>query len=355
METKKALITGITGQDGYYLNDFLAEKGYEVHGLVRKVVGRDETFLYKDPVLHTGDIRESRSLENLLWDEQFDEIYHLAAQSDVAYSFTHPQETYDINITGTLNLMNAVKEFSHYSKVYFAGTSELYGKPERKPQDERYPFKPVSPYAVSKLAGFYTVSTYRQAYDIFACSGILFNHESPLRGRNFVTQKIVKGLYPFTQLDYFNNHLPDPLELGNLDALKDWGHAKDYVRGMWMMLQHDKPDDYVLATGVQHTVREFLEATLDEYDIPYIHKGITLDDGSGQSLFGKEAYYTYKEPFLNSPKLIPMVTFNDKYKRPNEADNYMGDYSKAWHTLGWEPKITFEELIKDMVEAERIQ
>lgn len=324
METKKALITGITGQDGRLLTKLLLSKGYEVTGIVRKVVGRDNSVIPDGVEIIYADITDFHSLSRQLDIPGFifDEVYHLAAQSDVAYSFEHPKETYDVNIGGTLNLLNAL---NNPGRIYFAGTSELYGQPTTKPQNEEYPMRPRSPYAVSKLSGYWTCRNYREAYRDYISCGILFNHESEIRGPNFVTRKISLSIA---------RYLRDgtPFRLGNLDARKDWGYAPDYVEGMWMMLQQDEPGDYVLATNEQHTVREFLNTALSVANIDYY---VFADGG---------------DPVYMDSHGRPIVTVDWQLYRPSEADNYQGDYSKAERVMGWKPRTRFEDLVRIMVE-----
>ena len=333
---KKALITGITGQDGYYITKLLLEKGYEIHGIVRRnsqnSLGNLEYLPEKDKgkiIIHWGDITDNLFIDNVMRSVQPDEVYHLAAQSFVGFSFENPKFTYDVNIGGTLNMVNALKEHSPSSRFYFAATSELYGKVQEIPQRETTPFYPRSPYGVSKLAGFWTVKNYRESYDLFMSNGILFNHESPMRGPEFVTRKITLAVARI----YHN--LQESLELGNLSAKRDWGFAGDYVYGMWKMLQHSKPDDFVLATNETHTVREFVEGAFKVV-------GISIEwEGEGVNEIGRDA---------NSGKIL--VKVNPKYFRPCEVDLLIGDYSKAKKELNWEPKTKFEELIKIMVEED---
>ena len=333
METKTALITGITGQDGSYLAELLLEKGYDVYGLVRKRTnggyGNITQNVYDNVHWLQGDIRSYLDVEAAINETYCDEVYHLAAQSDVAYSFNHPEETYQVNITGTLNMLNAMKNLNQNGKMYFAGSSEMFGQPPTKPQNEQYPMKPRSPYAVSKLSGFWSSKVYREAYGMFISCGILYNHESPRRGLNFVTRKIAKGVVDFAEAGI-------PFELGNLDARKDWGNAPEYVEGMWRMLQADKPDDFILATNELHTVREFLELSLFQTGIDdwkYV-----ADDKLGLDMYTQ-----------NGRRIVSSVS---ALKRPLEADNYQGDYSKAKRILGWEPKVKLPELVKIMVDEE---
>ena len=327
----KAIITGITGQDGYFLAQFLLSKGYEVHGFLRRNSSMTHGTLdllpeniKKHIIIHYGDITDGNSLSNMLLEQKPDELYHLAAQSFVGYSFQNALSTYDANIGGTLHICNAVKDSSSDTRMYFAATSELFGRPKETPQNEMTPFLPRSPYAVSKLAGIWTVRTYREAYKLFMSNGILFNHESEVRGPEFVTRKISRSVAKI----YHGSR--EPLVLGNLDAVKDWGYAKDYVEGMWMMLQQDFPDDFVLGTGESHTVRDFVEAAFDEI-------GVTIEwIGSGLNEVG-----------LSDGKTI--VKVSKEFYRPLESDNYMADYSKAKEKLKWEPKTKFKDLVKIMV------
>lgn len=327
----KALITGISGQDGFFLSQFLLSKGCEVHGILRRNSSMTHGTLdflpetiKKQIIIHYGDITDSNFLSNLIQKEKPEELYHLAAQSFVGYSFQNALSTYDANIGGTLNVCNAVKESSSDTRMYFAATSELFGQPKETPQNEITPFFPRSPYAVSKLAGIWTVRTYREAYKLFMANGILFNHESEVRGPEFVTRKISRSVAKI----YHGSKAP--LILGNLDAVKDWGYAKDYVMGMWMMLQQDYPDDFVLGTGESHTVREFAETAFNEI-------GITLEwIGSGLNEVGLSNGET-------------MVKVSKEFYRPLESDNYRADYSKAKKKLKWEPKTKFRDLVKIMV------
>ncbi|MGC8657397.1 MAG: GDP-mannose 4,6-dehydratase, partial [Thermoplasmata archaeon] len=336
MKDKKALITGISGQDGYFLSQLLIDKGYEVHGIVRRNSQMSNGTLdylsdkYKGHItVHYGDITDALFIEETVKKVKPDELYHLAAQSFVGYSFKNPSSTYDINIGGTLNVVNAVKEYSPSTKLYFAGTSELYGQPETTPQNENTVFHPRSPYAISKLAGYWTVKVYRESYNLFMCNGILFNHESEVRGPEFVTRKISLKVAAIAKGD------DTPLMIGNIEARKDWGYAKDYVYGMWLMLQNKEPGDYVLATGEMHTVREFI---VEAFRV--IGKEI-LWEGKGINEVGKD-----KE----TGKIL--VKVSPEFYRPLESDNYMGDYSKANKALGWEPKVKFKELVSIMVKAD---
>ncbi len=331
----KAIITGISGQDGYFLSQLLLSKGYEVHGVLRRnssmTCGTMDLLpdnIKNQIVIHYGDITDGTFLFNLLRNEQPEEIYHLAAQSFVGYSFQNALSTYDANIGGTLNICNAIKDYSPDTRLYFAATSELFGQPKETPQNENTQLNPRSPYAVSKLAGLWTVRTYREAYKVFMSNGILFNHESEVRGPEFVTRKITMAVARIA------NGFNDPIVLGNLNAVKDWGYARDYVEGMWKMMQQDLPDDFVLGTGESHTVREFLEAAFGVIGVSINWKGSGVNE-VGISDEGKTLVKVSKEFF-----------------RPLESDNYMADYSKAERILKWKPKTTFNGLVKIMVESD---
>ena len=336
---KKALITGITGQDGSYLAELLLSKGYEVHGIIRRAssfnTGRID-HLYKDRhnkdvqlYLHHGDVTDSSNLNRLLEKIHPDEIYNLAAQSHVKVSFDVPEYTAEVDAIGTLRFLDAIKETGIRTKFYQASTSELYGKVQEVPQTEKTPFYPRSPYAVAKLYGYWIIINYREAYNIFACNGILFNHESPRRGETFVTRKITIAAAKIKA------GLQDKLYLGNLDSQRDWGYAPDYVEGMWRILQHDTPQDFVLATNEMHTVREFTE-------LSFKHLGIDLEwQGSGVN---------EKGVCKKTGKI--KVEVDPEYFRPTEVEQLLGDYTKAKTLLGWEPKVTFKELVKIMVEAD---
>ena len=316
----------------FFLSKLLISKGYEVHGVIRRnssmTIGNLE-YLQKDLLdqihIHYGDLTDSNFLTNLLHELKPDELYHLAAQSFVGYSFQNPASTYDVNIGGTLNVVNAVKESSPDTRLYFAATSELYGQPKLTPQNELTPFEPRSPYAVSKLAGFWTIKTYRDAYNLYMCNGILFNHESEMRGPEFVTRKISKAVARISSGSM------EPIELGNLGARKDWGYAEDYVYGMWLMLNHKYADDFVLGTGELHTVREFAEEAFHLAGIEIRWKGSGIN----------EVGLSQEDEVL--------VRVNKKFFRPLESDNYLADYSKAKSELNWEPKTRFKELVKKMV------
>jgi GDPmannose 4,6-dehydratase len=337
--TKKALITGITGQDGSYLAELLLEKGYEVHGMIRRASYFNRKridHLYKDPhgknsnlFLHYGDMSDSSNMNRMLEKVQPDEIYNLAAQSHVRVSFEVPEYTADVDATGTLRLLDAIKETGLKCRFYQASTSELYGKVQEVPQSEKTPFYPRSPYAVAKLYAFWIVINYREAYNLHASNGILFNHESPRRGENFVTRKITISAAAI------KTNRKECLYLGNLDSKRDWGYAPDYVRAMWIMLQQNEPDDYVIATGQMHSVREFVEKTFMHIGIPVEWRGHGVDE------VGIDG---------NSGKVI--VRIDPKYYRPTEVDQLLGDPSKAKTNLGWQPEVTFDKLVEIMIKAD---
>lgn len=338
---KKALITGITGQDGAYLAELLLDKGYEVHGLKRRtsLFNTDRIdHLYQDPheqdrrfILHHGDMTDSSSLIRTIQQIQPDEIYNLAAQSHVAVSFEEPEYTADSDALGVLRLLEAIRilGFEKKTRFYQASTSELYGLVQTVPQNENTPFYPRSPYAVAKLYGYWIVVNYREAYGIYACNGILFNHESPLRGETFVTRKITRALARI------HLGLQDCLYLGNLDAKRDWGHAKDYVLTKWLMLQQDQPEDFVVATGVQRSVRDFVNAAAKELGMSLSWEGTGIE----------EKGFVSEGP--NKGQL--MVAVDPRYFRPTEVDALLGDPTKAREKLGWSPQISFEELVAEMV------
>lgn len=332
---KKAIITGITGQDGYFLTKLLSAKGYEIHGVVRRnssMTLGNINFLPSEIrekiVVEYGDLTDANFLSKLLQREKADELYHLAAQSFVGYSFQNPSSTYDVNISGTLNVVNAIKDYSPKTKMYFAATSEMYGKPDTVPQNEHTPFRPRSPYAISKLAGFWTTKTYREAYQLFMANGIFFNHESEIRGPEFVTRKISLGV------SRISKGSDAPLLLGNLDARKDWGYAKDYVEAMWKMLNFENADDFVVGTGENHTVREFVQ---EAFNVSGIH---IIWTGKGENEIGLN----------DSGKVI--VKVDKQLFRPLESDNYLADFSKAKRILKWEPRTKFKELVRVMVESD---
>jgi GDPmannose 4,6-dehydratase len=316
---KKALITGISGQDGSYLSEFLLNKNYEVHGLIRRVALEDETHRLwrlrniRDKIhLHSGSLESFPSLAKIINKIQPDEIYHLAAQSYVANSFEDEFSTLNTNINGTHYMLASMKEFSPNSKFYFAGSSEMFGQTEETPQNEKTKFHPRSAYGISKVTGFELTRNYREAYNFFASTGILFNHESPRRGFEFVTRKISLAVAKI------KNNLQKDLKLGNIKAQRDWGHAKDYVEAMWMMLQKDNPEDYVIGTGEKHSVEEFLT-------IAFNHVGLNFKD---------------------------YLKIDKRFFRPAEVDTLLADISNSKKKLGWMPKISFEELVKEMVESD---
>lgn len=335
--SKVALITGITGQDGSYLAELLLEKGYEVHGIVRRAsisnTGRIDHLLNKKLIkIWDGDLSDSTGLINLISKIQPDEIYNLAAQSHVGTSFDAPEYTGDVDAIGVLRILEAIHvlHLEKKTKFYQASTSELYGKVEEVPQNEKTPFHPFSPYAVAKQYGFWMVREYREAYGIFAVNGILFNHESPRRGENFVTRKITLAAANIKE------GLQDHLELGNLDSLRDWGFAKDYVECMWLIMQHDVADDFVIATGVQHTVREFTTLAFHYVGIELEWKGSGLDEKGYDKATGKM-----------------VVCVNPEFYRPTDVVNLWGDPTKAKTVLGWNPqKTSYEELCKIMAESD---
>ena len=333
---KKALITGITGQDGSYLAEFLLEKGYEVHGIHRRSsiynMGRIEHILDKI-TLHDGDLSDSSSLIRIINIVQPDEIYNLAAQSHVQVSFDVPEYSGDVDALGVLRILEAVRilGLTKKTKVYQASTSELYGKVEEIPQKETTPFHPYSPYAVAKQYGFWITKEYREAYGMFAVNGILFNHESERRGETFVTRKITLAAGRIAE------GLQDHLELGNMDSLRDWGYAKDYVECMWMILQHDTPEDFVIATGEQHTVRDFTEKAFAVNGMKIRWEGTGIDEKGYDAETGKL-----------------LVSVNPQWFRPTDVDNLWGDPTKARTVLGWNPqKTSYEELIRIMAEHDR--
>jgi len=352
---KKVLITGITGQDGAYLAEFLLKKGYEVHGIKRRtsIFNTDRIdHLYQDPhmkernfILHHGDMTDSSSLVHIMAKVRPDEIYNLAAQSHVAVSFEEPEYTADSDGLGTLRLLEAIRILGLEDKTRFyqASTSELYGKVQEVPQNEKTPFYPRSPYAVAKLYSYWIVVNYREAYNIFACNGILFNHESPVRGETFVTRKISRALARIVL------GLQDCTYLGNLNAKRDWGHARDYVEMQWLMLQQDKPDDYVIASGHQHSVREFVERAASEL-------GVTLRwEGEGVAETGIVTSVNSDIPEVKKHKVQEgqvIIRIDPRYFRPTEVETLLGDAGKAKRELGWEPKISFEDLVKEMVLAD---
>ena len=369
MSKKKALITGITGQDGAYLAEFLLNKGYEVHGIKRRTsLFNTERIdhLYKDPheedvnfFLHYGDLTDSLNLTRLIQKIQPDEIYNLAAQSHVAVSFEEPEYTANVDALGTLRILEAVRllGLTGKTKIYQASTSELYGKVQEIPQNEKTPFYPRSPYGVAKLYGFWITVNYRESYNMFACNGILFNHESPIRGETFVTRKITRGA---TRIIL---GLDKKLYLGNLNAKRDWGHAKDYVEGMWLILQQEEPDDYVLATGKTTEVREFARKTFAELGVEIEFLGEEIEEKGFVKKVNEEILANKLneigaeniESIINHAKSLignSIIEVDPKYFRPAEVDILIGDATKAKEKLGWEPKHTLEDLVKEMVESD---
>jgi GDPmannose 4,6-dehydratase len=334
-----AMITGVNGQDGAYLAEFLLNKGYIVHGIKRRtstINTQRIDHLYCDTCyqgqffLHYGDVTDQASLINLIQKIQPDEIYNLAAQSHVQVSFEMPLYTAEVDALGPLRILEAIRIVGTKKiKFYQASTSEMFGLVQEIPQTEHTPFYPRSPYGVAKLFGHWITKNYREAYGIFACSGILFNHESPIRGETFVTRKITRAV---ARIFY---GVQDALYLGNLDALRDWGHARDYVEAMWLMLQQEKPDDFIIASGENHSVREFVELAFAEVGIKIIWKGSGIDEIGYDQKTGRE-----------------LLFIDSRYFRPAEVDLLVGDYSKAHEMLGWAPKISFNELIKEMVASE---
>ena len=337
---KTALITGVTGQDGSYLAEFLLDKGYEVHGIKRRSsmfnTGRID-HLYQDPhvtgrrfILHHGDMTDSSSLVRIIQEVQPDEIYNLAAQSHVAVSFEEPEYTANSDGLGTLRVLEAIRILGLEKKTRFyqASTSELYGLVQETPQKETTPFYPRSPYAAAKLYAYWITVNYREAYGIYACNGILFNHESPLRGETFVTRKITRAL------SRIKLGLQTCLYLGNLDAKRDWGHAKDYVEMQWLMLQQDQPEDFVIATGEQYSVRDFVDAASKEIDLSISWEG----DGLSERGYDSDGNC--------------VIAVDPRYFRPTEVESLLGDATKAKEKLGWTPKITFKELVSEMMSAD---
>jgi len=345
---RKALITGITGQDGSYLAELLLDKGYEVHGIIR----RASTFntqridhIYQDPheenirlKLHYGDMTDSSNLSRLVEKINPDEIYNLAAQSHVGTSFEIPEYTTDVDAMGTLRLLDAIKESEVECKFYQASTSELYGLVQEVPQTEKTPFYPRSPYAVAKMYAYWITVNYREAYNMYACNGILFNHESPIRGETFVTRKITRAVSRIAL------GLQDKFYLGNLSAKRDWGHAKDYVKAMYLVLQQDKPDDYVIATGITTEVREFVRMAFGELRIELEFKG----EGKEEKAYIKAC----NNPDYNLPVGKQVLEVDPRYFRPTEVDLLIGDASKAKKVLGWEPEYNLQELIADMMQSD---
>ncbi|PKM10195.1 MAG: GDP-mannose 4,6-dehydratase [Gammaproteobacteria bacterium HGW-Gammaproteobacteria-3] len=348
MTNKKALITGITGQDGSYLAEFLLEKGYQVHGIKRRASlfnTQRVDHIYQDPhvdhqsfVLHYGDLTDSSNLTRILQEVRPDEVYNLGAQSHVAVSFESPEYTADVDALGTLRMLEAIRllGLDRTTRFYQASTSELFGLVQETPQKETTPFYPRSPYAAAKLYAYWITINYREAYGMFACNGILFNHESPRRGETFVTRKITRGLANIAQ------GLEKCLYLGNMNALRDWGHAKDYVRMQWMMLQQERPEDFVIATGVQHSVRQFIEWSAQELGIVLHFEDEGIDEkGIVAEIVGDKA------PALAVGDVI--VRVDPRYFRPAEVETLLGDPGKAKQILGWVPEITVQEMCAEMV------
>jgi len=347
---KRALITGITGQDGAYLAELLLEKGYEVHGIKRRssLFNTDRIdHLYQDPhepdrrlILHHGDMTDSSSLIRIMQQVQPDELYNLAAQSHVAVSFEEPEYTADSDGLGTLRLLEAIRilGLERKTRFYQASTSELFGKVRETPQRETTPFYPRSPYGVAKLYAYWITVNYREAYGVYACNGILFNHESPVRGETFVTRKITRALARIKL------GLQDRLYLGNLDAKRDWGHARDYVRMQWLMLQQDTPDDYVIATGEQHSVREFVEEAAGALDIRIHWEGTGIEEKGYWMAAGGDGGKTREDACI--------VAVDSRYFRATEVDSLLGDATKARERLGWYPEISFRDLIQEMIGAD---
>ena len=352
MGKKVALITGVTGQDGSYLAEFLLEKGYEVHGIKRRASSFNTEridHIYESPsvknrqfILHYGDLTDTSNITRIIQQVQPDEIYNLGAQSHVAVSFEEPEYTADVVGLGTLRVLEAVRllGLDQKTRIYQASTSELFGKVRESPQTEDTPFYPRSPYGVAKLYGYWITINYREAYGMYACNGILFNHESPRRGETFVTRKITRGLCNISQ------GMEDCLYMGNIDSLRDWGHAKDYVEMQWLMLQQDEPEDFVIATGKQYTVRDFINKSANAL-------GITLRfEGEGLNEVGKvesiDTNIAAKDITLKPGDII--VAVDEKYYRPTEVDSLLGDPTKAKTKLGWETRVTLDEMIEEMIE-----
>ena len=345
---KKALITGITGQDGSYLTEFLLEKGYEVHGIKRRSSSLNTQRLdhiYQDPhsenvnlKLHYGDLTDSSNLTRILKDIEPDEVYNLGAQSHVAVSFDSPEYTADVDAMGTLRLLEAIRflKLENKTRFYQASTSELYGLVQETPQSETTPFYPRSPYAVAKMYAYWIAVNYRESYGMYACNGILFNHESPRRGETFVTRKITRGLTNIAL------GIESCLYMGNIDALRDWGHAKDYVRMQWMMLQEDMPDDFVIATGKQYSVREFIKWSTRELGLEISFSGDGIDEiATIENIDGDLA------PALKVGDVVMRI--DPRYFRPAEVETLLGDPSKAKDKLGWVPEITAQEMCAEMI------
>lgn len=351
---KAALITGITGQDGSYLAEFLLDKGYIVHGIKRRASSFNTQrvdHIYQDPHidnarfhLHYGDLSDTSNLIRIVQETRPDEIYNLGAQSHVAVSFESPEYTADVDALGTLRLLEAIRMLGleKHTRFYQASTSELYGLVRESPQTETTPFYPRSPYAVAKLYAYWIVVNYREAYGLYACNGILFNHESPRRGETFVTRKITRGLANIAQ------GLEDCLYMGNLDALRDWGHARDYVRMQWLMLQQAQPEDFVIATGVQHSVREFIGWSAAELGVQLRFEGSGTDEVAVvDSVTGDSA------PALRPGQVV--VRIDPRYFRPTEVASLLGDATKARQSLGWQPEVSARTMCREMVQADLVE
>jgi len=352
--SKVALITGITGQDGAYLAEFLLRKGYVVHGIKRRasLFNTDRIdHLYQDPhvehrnfVLHYGDLTDSTNLIRIIQEVQPDEIYNLAAQSHVAVSFETPEYTANSDAIGTLRILEAIRilKLEKKTRFYQASTSELYGKVQEVPQKETTPFYPRSPYAAAKIYGYWITVNYRESYGMFACNGILFNHESPIRGETFVTRKITRAMARIAL------GLQDCLYLGNMNSLRDWGHARDYVEAQWLMLQQDEPEDFVIATGKQYSVRQFVDAAAKELGIGLRWTGEGVNEQAVVDAVDQDR--GAQNPSLKAGQVV--VKVDPRYFRPAEVETLLGDLTKAKQKLGWEPKVTFEELVTEMVKAD---
>ena len=356
---KTALITGITGQDGSYLAEFLLERGYIVHGIKRRASSFNTQrvdHIYQDPhienanfKLHYGDLTDTSNLVRIVQETQPDEIYNLGAQSHVAVSFESPEYTADVNALGSLRILEAIRilKLEQKTRFYQASTSELYGLVQETPQKESTPFYPRSPYAVAKLYAYWITVNYREAYGIYACNGILFNHESARRGETFVTRKITRGLANISQ------GLEDCLFMGNIDALRDWGHAKDYVRMQWLMLQQDQPEDYVIATGVQYSVRQFIEKAAAALGMQIRWEGEGVNE-VGFAVIASEARQSMDRHGLRprDDDAQPIIRIDPRYFRPTEVETLLGDPTKAKEKLGWVPEITLDQMISEMVGAD---
>ncbi|MDD5333379.1 MAG: GDP-mannose 4,6-dehydratase [Rhodoferax sp.] len=352
-QPKTALITGITGQDGSYLAEFLLEKGYVVHGIKRRASSFNTQrvdHIYQDPhiaganfKLHYGDLTDTSNLVRIVQETQPDEIYNLGAQSHVAVSFESPEYTADVDALGSLRILEAIRILGLEKKTRFyqASTSELYGLVQETPQKETTPFYPRSPYAVAKMYAYWITVNYREAYGIYACNGILFNHESPRRGETFVTRKITRALANISQ------GLEQCLFMGNIDALRDWGHAKDYVRMQWLMLQQDKPEDFVIATGVQYSVRQFIEKTAAALGMQIRWEGSGVDEVGFAVIADSDPQ---SMPLCSTDQ--PIIRIDPRYFRPTEVETLLGDPSKAKEKLGWVPVITLDQMVQEMVAAD---